>query len=545
MKTIKHARIYGRFSSKPQERGDSKRRQIEGARAYAAREGIEIIEEPYFDEAVSGKAGANLEKEFGRLLREAKPGEAVLVEALDRIGRQNPFKLGKLISDLVERDITVIAWQENKIVNQDTIDDLGTQFSVFTGAAVGHADNVRKMKRLKEATDNAIVLAEKGIQSGILVKYLPQCYTWNPAKRVIEINEAKADLIRRIFDMFNSGMGKTTICQTLNQEGVPTLYKSTSKTQSYQKSWLETSIKAFLQNESYAGVLHLQGHRITCIPAVISKQTFDKTQLLIQRNTYRRGKTSGRANNLFNGISICKHCGGTVHVAESKTPRGDNYYYRCKQARLKHCSHGKYLNADIVEHLFFLMYFGGSPEYIVADSAQIAVKIDAANAKIERLNKAISNLYDMAEAGDAEAKDRITKRKIEKAEAEQELLLLKGQTVEHQRLPSMLEEVIKLTVHGKDTGDWANMLMEKLADNNTRLRLRSILPSIFEKVVFDTTAQTVEGILRPGVFLPNALVKEGPIRLPVGKKLEATIGNGKMTLGYIEAPPGKMVVALK
>ena len=38
-----------------------------------------IVAKPYFDEAVSGKAGANLEKEFGRLLKEAKEGECMLI----------------------------------------------------------------------------------------------------------------------------------------------------------------------------------------------------------------------------------------------------------------------------------------------------------------------------------------------------------------------------------------------------------------------------------------------------------------------------------
>ena len=48
----KQGRIYGRFSSKPQEKGDSMRRQIEGAQEYAKRNGIAIIGTPYFDEGV-------------------------------------------------------------------------------------------------------------------------------------------------------------------------------------------------------------------------------------------------------------------------------------------------------------------------------------------------------------------------------------------------------------------------------------------------------------------------------------------------------------
>src|SRR4051812_2138794 len=114
-------RIYGRFSSKPQERGDSERRQIEGAKKYAAKHGLTVVG-IYFDEGVSGKSGANLENEFGRLLADAQDGEILLVEILDRIGRQNPFVLGKLIFDTVSRGVEVRAWEEGKIINAENID---------------------------------------------------------------------------------------------------------------------------------------------------------------------------------------------------------------------------------------------------------------------------------------------------------------------------------------------------------------------------------------------------------------------------------------
>jgi DNA invertase Pin-like site-specific DNA recombinase len=221
-------RIYGRFSSKPQERGDSKRRQIEGAKAYALNHQIEIISTPYFDEAVSGKDGANLELEFGRLLKDVKAGEAVLCEALDRIGRQNPFLIGKLVYDLVVKGVTVIAWQEEKIITQENINDLSTQFSLFTGAAIGHADNLRKIKRVQESITNALKQAEQGTPNATLIKYLPECFKWDGT--IILYDKCKADLIRRIFNMYNSGMGKPTICQTLFKEGIPTLYPHSRKT---------------------------------------------------------------------------------------------------------------------------------------------------------------------------------------------------------------------------------------------------------------------------------------------------------------------------
>jgi DNA invertase Pin-like site-specific DNA recombinase len=504
--TIQNGRIYGRFSSKPQERGDSKRRQIEGAKAYAAKNGITIVAEPYFDEGVSGKAGLNLEKEFGHLLKDAQEGEAVLCEALDRIGRQNPFIIGKLVYDLVAKGLTVIAWQEGKVINKDNIDTLETQFSVFTGAAVGHADNTRKMKRLKETTTNAFKLGEQGVQSGTLVKYLPQCFTWNEDKKAIELDCVKAATIKRIFTMFNDNIGKTTICQTLNKENVPTLYHHGQQTIGTKKPWMETSIKKILCNESYVGVLHVKGHRITCIPKVVSSETFDKAQLLMQRYSKRAGKTNGRVNNLFNGLSVCKHCGGTVNVSVSPPKKAGNkvcYSYRCKNARLKQCEHHKMLNAATVEYLFCYYFFMGDPEQSLStNTSELAAKITATQAKIIKLKTAITNLYDMAEFGDAEAKDRIAKRKSEMLEAEQKLIQLKGQTIERANFPAVVATVKKMILDGVATEVWdMKELPAKLANNEIRAKLRANLPSIFEKVVFDTTARTVEGILKEGVKL--------------------------------------------
>jgi DNA invertase Pin-like site-specific DNA recombinase len=504
-------RIYGRFSSMPQERGDSKRRQVEGATKYASKNGITIVGQPYFDEGVSGKAGLNLEKEFGRLLTEARDGELILVEALDRIGRQNPFILGKLLYDTVQKGITVVAWQEGKTITKENIDTLETQFSVFTGAAVGHADNMRKMNRLRETTQEAYRLAEKGIQSGTLVKYLPQCFKWNQTAKRIEVWEDRAKVIRRIFRDFNSGIGKTTLCQNLNIEGVPTLY-GTGKNTKGRKHWLETSVTKILRNESYAGVLEVKGKRFTCIPKVVGREAFDRAQMLLQRFSQRHGNYSrGRVNNLFRDLGICAHCGGTITVSVAPPKKEGNktcYQYRCQGKRLKanedaECKHGRMLNAEVVECLFFEHYFGGSPENIlVGKNTELKSKLAALQSRVEELDKKISNLYDLAEEGDTEAKTRIAERKEEKAAAQREIGFLKGSMVEQEEMPSAMDEIDSLMPWTKEYGRALNefypKLKKALSDNETRKKLVHALPLIFSKVRFDTVERTLQPITKEG-----------------------------------------------
>ena len=214
-----------------------------------------------------------MEREFGRLLNDAKAGELILVEESDRIGRQNPFVLGKLLYDAVQRGIEIHVFNEGKIINSETIEELETQFSVFTGSAIGFGENRKKIKRLISTTNNAFLDGEKGIQSGTLRKYLPECYRWNPITEKIEIDEDKAAVIKRIFSEYCEGIGTTTICKRLNADKIPTIYKRT-----LNKGWTEISIKRILNCQSYSGVLNLKNnkHKITCIPKVISTEAGTK-----------------------------------------------------------------------------------------------------------------------------------------------------------------------------------------------------------------------------------------------------------------------------
>jgi hypothetical protein len=171
-----------------------------------------------------------------------------------------------------------------------------------------------------------------------------------------------------------------------------------------------------------------------------------------------------------------------------------------------------------VEPFFFDGMFGGSPEnHLHGSAAQLNTKVEALNVKIEKCREAISNLYDMAEAGDDEAKSRIAKRKREKAELEKELAVIKGTVVENARIPSMLDDMLKdldLKKWTKKNDDayleYLTKLEEKLNDHELRRKISLLTPSIFEAVEFDCEAGTVRPIPRKdhpwGRMLPSSLI---------------------------------------
>jgi hypothetical protein len=158
------------------------------------------------------------------------------------------------------------------------------------------------------------------------------------------------------------------------------------------------------------------------------------------------------------------------------------------------------LNADLVEVLFFMIFFMGQPEGAFnVDTAELKQRIEATESRIKKLTDAINNLYDLAEAGDTEAKDRIAKRRIDKQEEEQELKQLKGQAIEFANAPEVVTKIRDQLVTTGMIDNPEDQLRAKLADNELRAKLRNSLPALFEKVIFDTTARTVEGVLKPGI----------------------------------------------
>ena len=72
-------------------------------------------------------------------------------------------------------------------------------------------------------------------------------YTVNSGQ--LEIIPEEADVVKRIFNMYLSGLGKTAICKRLNEEGLRNLHG---------ELWSNTSIQWILCNEKYIGDVLMQ-----------------------------------------------------------------------------------------------------------------------------------------------------------------------------------------------------------------------------------------------------------------------------------------------
>ena len=199
---------------------------------------------------------------------------------------------------------------------------------------------------LEDLSDNIkMVLNNKRKVGKYIGSYEPFGYEKDKAdKNKLVIDEKAADVVRKIFDMYVSGMGSTSIALKLNEakfpnpsqykkeKGVP--YSPPKSSNTYNK-WCDTTVRAILTNEMYIGNM-VQGkftrisyknQKLVRVPKdqwIVIEDTHEPIieQSIFQQVQDRLGKHSkpckdGIINPLAYKIK-CMYCGGYFHKNKSK-----------------------------------------------------------------------------------------------------------------------------------------------------------------------------------------------------------------------------------
>ena len=207
---------------------------------------------------------------------------------------------------------------------------------------------------LEDLSDNIrMVLNNKRNEGKYIGSYEPFGYEKDKLdKNKLVIDEAAAEVVRRIFDMYISGMGSTIIAQTLNRESVPnpSNYKklkgvpySPPKQSTTRDKWSDTTIRAILTNEMYIGNM-VQGklkrvsyknQKLVRVPKeqwvivegthepIVDKELFQRVQQRFGK--YAKPCKDGKINPLAYKMK-CMYCGGSFHKHKSKQID----YIRCR-----------------------------------------------------------------------------------------------------------------------------------------------------------------------------------------------------------------------
>jgi DNA invertase Pin-like site-specific DNA recombinase len=316
-----HAYSYLRFSTPEQMKGDSYRRQTALAEQYAAQHDLELDRKLTFEDVgVSAFRGRNAES--GRLsyfleaVREGHvaPGSYLLVEQLDRLSRLAPIKALNVLSSIVGEGITVVTLMDGRTYTEESLerDHTSLMMAVLTFIRANEESEV-KSRRVKHAWENK----RSRMATETLTARVPGWLHVEPETRRLVVNEERAAIVRRMFDMAKDGVGHNKIAETLNREAVAPWGRG--------RHWHKSYVAKVLCNPAVIGTftpstLEHDGAKAFrkplapvhgYFPAVIDHETWQEVQSA-RRGAPRGRHSAGPVTSVLAGLAVCPLCGGTV-----------------------------------------------------------------------------------------------------------------------------------------------------------------------------------------------------------------------------------------
>ncbi|HHC1010777.1 TPA: recombinase family protein, partial [Klebsiella pneumoniae] len=210
---------YLRFSSKPQERGDSIRRQKGLFERWLKDNPDAKVVDEFSDEGASAYHGHHLKGDFGRMLQNIQDGKylsgqtVLLVESETRLNRQKARNTENLVDLITGKGVDVICLESGKIYTSTNIDDLDTSIQLKIAAHIAHQQSKEKSIKVSAAWEHRAQLALEGKQQ--LTKNVPG---WiDPDTR--KLNEHSSTVVT-IFDLLLSGESLHNIARYLQANNI-------------------------------------------------------------------------------------------------------------------------------------------------------------------------------------------------------------------------------------------------------------------------------------------------------------------------------------
>ena len=559
--TRPRAYSYLRFSTPDQMKGDSFRRQTELTHQYAEENGLELDDSLSFhDLGVSAFRGKNMDVgALGAFLQavdqgRVKPGSFLLVESLDRLSRQTPYQAFKQFSNILDRGINIITLHDRKVFSAGTgggdlaFSDLMISIVVMQRA---HEESLTKSRRLAAAWDQkrrtATQEAENNSEGGggkikPITSRCPEWLTVNKQAGAFEVNEERAEIIRRIFSMTIDGMGRRAIANVLNSEGVPSFRSDRGK----GIGWHDSYVAKVLDSEAVIG--RCQPHKMmespedgrrrrqptgepldNYFPAIVDPGIFSKVQHIRRGRKIPAGKVAAKYSNLFSGLARCGVCGAPMHFEDKgPRPKGGSYLICSHAKRRLGCTSPRWKYPEAQAHILlnlleldfrelFPSLYARSEEELNRLEGLLAIKEQAlkdVGAKLEKLADILLERPDSATM-----LDRLDALERQKAELSTEVEGLRFQITEEQErltgtgkaygevgeaLGLFIEierKVIALEQEHHDHGEDAPQELKDAREerHTTRRRVFQLLQKSVEKIIFTPpTASTEAGSGRNG-----------------------------------------------
>ena len=329
--------FYARVSTDKDEQLNSLENQVQYYTQFIQEKRNWTYVQGYVDEGISGTSTKKRDS-FLRMIADAKAGrfDFIITKEISRFSRSTLDSI-QYTQELLEHDVGVLFQNDN--IN--TLDS-DSEFRLVVMAGVAQ-DEVRKLsERLKfgfrQAIKNGHVLGNDKL--------------WGYDKKdcVLTINEAEAQVVRRIFDLYaNRQMGIRRISQVLYDEGftsrkggpfnVLTIrhilcnpkYKGWYCANKSQTVDYRSKRKIFLEEDEW--IMYPD----PSIPAIVSEELWDRANALYKRRSQQMmsHQSAAEFHNRYpySGKIICEEHGTSFHRQVLRSSKGEKEVWQCRVYR--------------------------------------------------------------------------------------------------------------------------------------------------------------------------------------------------------------------
>jgi site-specific DNA recombinase len=349
------AAIYARKSTEQNGVADDQKsvtRQIDHARAYARRKGWTVDDaHVYVDDGISGAEFAN-RPGFLRLMNALKPRppfHVLIMSEESRLGRE-AIETAYALKQIVTAGVRVFFYLEDRERTLDSpTDKIMLSLTAF-------ADELEREKARQRTYDAMQRKARAGHVTG------GACFGYRNIRTAAghverQIDNAEAEVIRRIFRLAAEGFGQKAIARMLNADGA----LSPQAQQGRSRTWAPTSVREVLFRPAYRGEIvwnqtrkrdtwgrkHQTGRPEAdwirqAAPAlrIVTDAEWKAAHARLDaaRAVYLRG-TNGRpfgrpalgspSKYLLTGLARCGECGNGLIVKSRSHGQRRAYFYAC------------------------------------------------------------------------------------------------------------------------------------------------------------------------------------------------------------------------
>ena len=315
----------------------------------------------------NGATGTVFERPaFDEMMQDMKDGKinCIVVKDLSRLGR-NYLEAGNYLEQIFPFfRVRFISITDGYDSNSPDVTDESLIIPLKNIINEGYAKDIS----LKITTS----FESRKKQGQFMGRYPVYGYLKDPAnKNHLIVNPETCGIVKRIFQMRNSGMALGAIASQLNAEGIPSparylWIKGLSKEERHQDSyWDRINVKRLLTNKMYLGILvygkerssFAKGIKRQRVPesewkyvpnaheAIIDQELFDSVQKKLEDTKQNFLNMTGinedyRPENLFRGRIHCSDCGGAMKMSKFVNTRKDGsidryaVYECCRRKKL-------------------------------------------------------------------------------------------------------------------------------------------------------------------------------------------------------------------